>query len=58
MDKAVEEVERMFGHLFSSHLTLKRNRIRGGGRLFETAATMKPALAATARPKSIRRYAP
>jgi hypothetical protein len=58
MDKAVEQVEPIFGHLFSSHLPLKRNRIRGGGRLFGTASTMKPALAATTRPKSINPYVP
>ena len=58
MDNAVDQVERIFGHLSSFHLTLKRNRTRGGGRLFETAATMKPALAATTRPKSFSRYAP
>jgi hypothetical protein len=58
MDKAVKEVERMFGHLFPSHPTLEPNRTREGGRLFRTAATMKPASAATPRPKSINRYAP
>jgi hypothetical protein len=58
MDNAVEQVEWIFGHIFSSHLTLGLNRIRRGGRLFETAATRKPALAATTRPKSISRYAP
>jgi hypothetical protein len=58
MDNTGEQVEQIFGHLFSSHLTLKRNRRRGGGRLFETAATRKPALAATTRPKNISRYAP
>jgi hypothetical protein len=58
MDKAVEQVERIFGHLFSSPLTLKRNRLPGGRRLFRTAATMKPALAATTRPKSINPYVP
>jgi hypothetical protein len=58
MDKAVAQVERMFDHFFSSHPTLKRNKTRGGERLFGTAAAMKPALAAATRPKSIRRYAP
>ena len=58
MDNAGEQVERIFGHLFSSRLTLEPNRMRGGGRLFEMAATRKPALAATTRPKSISRYAP
>ena len=58
MDKAVEQVERIFGQPFSSHLTLKGNRIRGGARLFGTAPIMKPALAATTRPKSINPYVP
>jgi hypothetical protein len=58
MDNAGGQVERIFGQLFSSHLTLKLNRTHGGGRLFETAATRKPSLAATRRPKSISRYAP
>ena len=30
MDKTVEQVEGIFGHLFSSHLTRKRSRTRGG----------------------------
>ncbi len=38
MVKDIEQLERTFGHLFSSHLTLKRNSMRGGGRLFGTAA--------------------
>jgi hypothetical protein len=58
MDKAVEQVERISDHFFSSHLILKRNGMRRGARLFGTAATMKPALAATMRPKSINGYAP
>ena len=58
MDNSVEPVERIFGRLFSSHLTLERNSKREGGRLFQTAASMKPALAATTKPKSISRYAP
>ena len=58
MDKAVEQVERIFDHFFSTHLTLKRNKTGKGGRLLGTATAMKPALAAAARPKSIRRYAP
>jgi hypothetical protein len=58
MVNAGEPVERIFGQLFSSHLTLELNRTRGGGRLIETGATRKPSLAATRRPKSISRYAP
>lgn len=58
MDKAVEQVEPIFDRFFSSHPALKRNRTRRGARLFGTAATMKPALAATTTPKSIDRYAP
>ena len=58
MDKAVERVEAIFGHLFAPHLALNRNRRWGGARPFGTAVTMKPALAAMTRPKSICRYAP
>ena len=52
MDKAVEHVERIFGFFFISS-DPKQNRFRETGRLFGTAAAVKPAFTATTRPKAI-----